>query len=685
VARRFAEYAKDQKLEEVLVVLHGGEPLLAGPKRLRAICESLAAHISPVASLDLRIHTNGVQLNRTHLRLFDEFGVKVGISLDGDRAANDRHRRDRRGRSSYDRVLRAVDLLRENEFRHLYLGLLCTIDIANDPIAVHNALTVLDPPRIDYLLPHATWDHPPDRSARGAEDGETPYADWLLAVFDRWDEQGQTVPVRLFESVLSTLRGGPSLTESLGLAPSDLAVVETDGSFEQADSLKTAYDGAAATGYDVFRHGFETLAAHPGVLARQSGIEGLAAECRSCPVVTSCGGGLYAHRYRTGHGFGNPSVYCADLKAFIEGVAERITRWDASPVVKSDDELAYEQSVLNRTLLAGLECEESVWEAYTTLDASPAAAELEALLRYPYVRNALLAAAAGRADDPARLGATAVAAALRSRTEVRVSWHGQGPRLHLPSLGTLSTEDAEVAEDVGETGEAEDAGAATGGRIEVVTHRDGRTLDLWYVASGVKKTVTLGPDEHAWRPLPMLDDGVLLDDADPYRDCFPVPDAGRLDTPLERERFARLWWEARSLLDARVPGQSSRSRITVVTPLGPGAGVRLGRHGEGALGVGVDTTPEELALGMLLACRQARLRALCECTDLALAGSPAGNLLDEADRWVGEAAFARSSADRSRARAAARTALDAIAPGHLTGSGHMVVARLRAELGELAL
>ncbi|MBA2951855.1 FxsB family radical SAM/SPASM domain protein [Streptomyces sp. PSKA28] len=313
VARRFAEYAKDQKLEEVLVVLHGGEPLLAGPKRLRFICERLTAHLSPVASLDLRIHTNGVQLNRTNLRLFDELGVKVGISLDGDRTANDRHRLDRRGRSSYDRVLRAVDLLRENEFRHLYLGLLCTIDIANDPLAVHDALTALDPPRIDYLLPHATWDHPPGRPADGPAHTETPYADWLSAVFDRWDEQEQAVPVRFFESVLSTLRGGPSLTESLGLAPSDLAVVETDGSFEQADSLKIAYDGAAATGYDVFRHGFETLAAHPGVLARQSGIEGLglAAKCRSCPVVASCGGGLYAHRYRTGSGFDNPSVYCS--------------------------------------------------------------------------------------------------------------------------------------------------------------------------------------------------------------------------------------------------------------------------------------------------------------------------------------------------------------------------------------
>ena len=39
--------------------------------------------------------------------------VMVGISLDGDRAANDLHRRYASGRSSYDMVLNAVSLLRQ--------------------------------------------------------------------------------------------------------------------------------------------------------------------------------------------------------------------------------------------------------------------------------------------------------------------------------------------------------------------------------------------------------------------------------------------------------------------------------------------------------------------------------------------------------------------------------------------
>lgn len=282
-----AEHAKTHALPSVSVILHGGEPLLAGPARLRKVCEEFGSALSGVAELDLRIHTNGLQLSPRYLDLFDEFDVKVGISLDGDRAANDRHRRFADGRSSHPLVLKAVELLRQERYRHLDLGLLCTIDIENDPHAVLDALVELDPPLVDFLLPHATWDDPPPRPNGSG----TAYAEWLLKIYDRWEERGRPVPVRLFASVLSTLSGGPSLTESLGLAPTDLVVVETDGTLEQVDSLKSAYDGAAATGFDVFSHSFDDVAAHPGVRARQLGLAGVSETCRSCPVVRSCGGG----------------------------------------------------------------------------------------------------------------------------------------------------------------------------------------------------------------------------------------------------------------------------------------------------------------------------------------------------------------------------------------------------------
>ena len=166
------------------VILHGGEPLLAGAARLAEIARQLRRAVTPVCALDLRVHTNGVRLDEEFCEVFLAAGVKVGVSLDGDRAGNDLHRRYRDGRSSYDQVIRAVGLLRSDRYRELYAGLLCTIDVRNDPVATYDALAALEPPAVDFLLPHATHDTPPpgggarpgDAARRLARGGVRPVA-----------------------------------------------------------------------------------------------------------------------------------------------------------------------------------------------------------------------------------------------------------------------------------------------------------------------------------------------------------------------------------------------------------------------------------------------------------------------------------------------------------------------------
>ena len=97
-------------------------------------------------------------------------------------------------------------------------------------------------------------------------------------------------------------------------------VIETDGSYEQVDSLKAAYEGAPETGMNVFDHDLDVVAKHPGIVARQQGIDGLCQTCQKCPVVSTCGG-LYTHRYRAASGFANPSVFCADLLKLITHIS----------------------------------------------------------------------------------------------------------------------------------------------------------------------------------------------------------------------------------------------------------------------------------------------------------------------------------------------------------------------------
>ena len=470
-ALRISEHAASHRLSRVRVVLHGGEPLLLGPARMADLLSALDARLAPVTRADIRIHTNGVLLSERWCDLFDKYGVKVGVSLDGDGPANDRHRRFADGRSSYAQVLRALVLLRRAEYQHLFAGILCTIDVRNDPIAVYEALVAEHPPRLDLLLPHATWDDPPVRPEGLSE----PYASWLLRIYRRWVADGRPVPIRIFESLTSAASGGPSWSEAVGLDPVDLAVIETDGDFEEPDSLKVAYHGAPSTGLNVFANTVDQVAHRPGFAVRRGGLAALSATCQACEVVQICGGGHYAHRYSRDNGFDNPSVYCADLKALIKQMVPRgkgSPSPAAAPPVHSIPDVAFDmlasgpgsaaamnslagiQLSLTRALVAAVasgdynwkngELRQAAMEGWALLCALdgkyPAA--VQEIFSHPFTRawavRCLSPTSESDSDlDRAHLAGLAAAAAFRAGVTAALPVPVRYGAVTLPTVGTL--------------------------------------------------------------------------------------------------------------------------------------------------------------------------------------------------------------------------------------------------------
>lgn len=331
-ATRIAEHAATHGLRRLALVLHGGEPLLAGAGRLAAFAALVRERAGSGVEVHTTVQTNATLLTEDRVAILARAGVRIGISLDGGLAAHNTQRVDHAGRPSWAAASRGARLLADHH-PQAYAGILTVVDPRTDPVEMYTSLLALRPPAVDLLLPHANWSAPPpglpaaEPAGPAAPGRPTPYGDWLSAVFDRWwGAERRECRIRLFEECVALLLGLPGATESLGLDPVNAVVVETDGSIEQVDSLKSAYDGAAATGLDIFRHTFDDALRHPGIAARQAGASALAAGCRTCPLLTVCGGGHYAHRYRAGHGFGHPSVYCADLDRLIRHIASRIGR-----------------------------------------------------------------------------------------------------------------------------------------------------------------------------------------------------------------------------------------------------------------------------------------------------------------------------------------------------------------------
>jgi uncharacterized protein len=319
VAERIAEHAREHSLEFVRIIFHGGEPLLSGARPLLDAMRIIRGAVDARVRMEGLVQTNGTLLDEDILDALESLQIRVGISLDGDAIGHDRNRHYRDGRGSHAEVARALQRLRTRP--RIYGGLLSVVDLEADPVGSYEAMLEFAPPMVDFLLPHRNWSFPPDRPGSIP----APYAQWLIAVFERWyGAESRETRIRLFEEILHLLLGGVSESEAVGLTPTSLIVIETDGSIEQSDALKSAYDDAPWTGLHVTRDSFDTALLLPQIAARQIGLDALAEECQACQVRAICGAGLYPHRYRSGSGFRNRSVYCQDLYALILHIRARV-------------------------------------------------------------------------------------------------------------------------------------------------------------------------------------------------------------------------------------------------------------------------------------------------------------------------------------------------------------------------
>ncbi|MDQ0937438.1 sulfatase maturation enzyme AslB (radical SAM superfamily) [Streptomyces turgidiscabies] len=158
-AGRIAEHVVAHGLTDVRVDFHGGEPLLSGPDILLEYLAAIRAAVPATCATPATVQTNGTLLTERVLLALAKAGIRVGLSLDGGAPELNRRRVDHAGRPSWPAVERAARLLTRHP--QSYAGLLCTIDLEQDPVAVYRSLVALGPPSLDLLLPHANWSSPP--------------------------------------------------------------------------------------------------------------------------------------------------------------------------------------------------------------------------------------------------------------------------------------------------------------------------------------------------------------------------------------------------------------------------------------------------------------------------------------------------------------------------------------------
>jgi len=100
---------------ELTVIWHAGEPLVVPPSFYESRFAAIESLRPPAVHVTHSIQTNGMLISPAWCALFKRWQVGVGVSVDGPRRYNDAHRLSRDGRSTFDKTIAGIRILREHQ------------------------------------------------------------------------------------------------------------------------------------------------------------------------------------------------------------------------------------------------------------------------------------------------------------------------------------------------------------------------------------------------------------------------------------------------------------------------------------------------------------------------------------------------------------------------------------------
>ncbi|MBV8325328.1 MAG: radical SAM protein [Chryseobacterium sp.] len=314
---KLSRYSTENGIKAFQIVFHGGEPLLF-PKEFYRESIRIFRETLNDSYFDFVIQTNGVGLNEEWYSLFKELNIRVGISIDGPKEYHDKYRVFHNGKGSYDDVRNAIQLGLDNGMH----GVLSVVNLAIIPSELYQEFKNLAIPSFNLLLPDGHFDKLPDGILREKVNtyGYTPFADWLIELFEIWKSDPERPNMRFFKTLIQLVAGEEIGDQMVGLKKNGVAVVETNGNLEVADSIRACYEGITRNDINIHTHEIAAVLEDPLFDIYIHSHQMVNVKCSQCPIYEICGGGFLLNRYSEENGFDNPTIYCHDMIKLVSHI-----------------------------------------------------------------------------------------------------------------------------------------------------------------------------------------------------------------------------------------------------------------------------------------------------------------------------------------------------------------------------
>jgi uncharacterized protein len=311
---------------QVTVAWQGGEPTLMGLHFYRRAIELQGQYRKPGMTFLNTMQTNGTLLTDEWCEFFKENDYLIGISIDGPQHLHDAYRVNKKGKGSFNKVMRGLRILQKHDVEY---NILTTVNRVNGdhPLEVYRFLR--DEARTDWMqfIPviervdeHGQPDHLRGMYASERSVQPEQFGRFLIAAYDEWVRHDVgSVFVQTFEASARNWMGLESsgmcvFNETCGLG----VALEHTGDLYSCDHF---VDDEFLLGNIAETDMGELVASEQQHQFGQDKHDGLPQYCLDCDVRFACHGECPKNRFLvTPDGQPGLNYLCAGFKEFFHHI-----------------------------------------------------------------------------------------------------------------------------------------------------------------------------------------------------------------------------------------------------------------------------------------------------------------------------------------------------------------------------
>ena len=319
------------KSSQVHFAWQGGEPTLLGVPYFERVVE-IQKQYAHGKTITNSFQTNGVLIDDAWCKFFSQNQFLIGISIDGPRHLHDKYRLNRNGGSSFDQVMHAIRLLKNNRIEFNTLTVVHK-DNSGCAIEVYNFLKEAGSGFMQFIpvVERQTTGQAQDGLALISPDSEEEarvtewsvepmqYGLFLSAIFDEWVRQDVgKVFVQHFDVALEMWLGLPASVCVFGHTCGQATVIEHNGDVYSCDHYVYPENKLGNLSHTSL---VDMLVSDQQRKFGRDKLSLLPSACHSCEVRFACNGECPKHRFVKAEGEPHRQNYlCAGYRHFFSHI-----------------------------------------------------------------------------------------------------------------------------------------------------------------------------------------------------------------------------------------------------------------------------------------------------------------------------------------------------------------------------